>query len=259
MVVSKGNLYGNTARFYDLEERKDCGELSFYLERASKLSGDILEIACGTGRITLPLAQAGFSVWGIDLSEYTLHLLKEKLHDMSSEVQKKVHLQQANMTNFTMNKSYDLILIPGISYQALLRKEDQIECLKMVYNHLKADGEFIFNVFRPFKQLDQTWVQAEAVQWEKVDPQTGSTIQKSHIAKAIDVENQIIYPEYIFRVTHGNGTKEELREQLSLKYYYYEQITDMIQAAGFTIAEQYGDYEGGSIEEGAEMIFVCKK
>ena len=60
MAVTKGNLYGNTARFYDLEERKDCGELSFYLERASKLSGDILEIACGTGRITLPLAQAVF-------------------------------------------------------------------------------------------------------------------------------------------------------------------------------------------------------
>ncbi|MEI4800293.1 class I SAM-dependent methyltransferase [Bacillus sp. NPDC077411] len=259
MAVTKGNLYGNTARFYDLEERKDCGELSFYLERASKLSGDILEIACGTGRITLPLAQAGFSVWGIDLSEYMLHLLKEKLHTLSNEIQKNVHLQQASMTNFVMNKSYNLILIPGISYQALLKKEDQIECLKTVYHHLKADGEFIFNVFRPFKQLDETWIQPEKIQWEKIDPQTGSTIQKSHIAKAIDVEHQIIYPEYIFRITHENGTKEELREQLSLKYYYYEQITDMIQAAGFTIAEQYGNYDGSSIEDGAEMIFVCKK
>ena len=259
MATSQGNLYGNTARFYDLEERQDHREVLFYLERASKLSGDILEIACGTGRITLPLAQAGFSVWGIDLYEYKMQLLKKKLHAMSSEIQMKIHLQQANMTNFTMNKRYDFILIPGISYQALLKKEDQIECLKTVYNHLKADGEFILNVFRPFKQLDQTWVQPEAVQWEKVDPQTGSAIQKSHIAKAIDVENQIIYPEYIFRVTHEDGTKEELREQLSLQYYYYEQITDMIQAAGFTIAEQYGNYEGGSIEDGAEMIFVCKK
>lgn len=54
--------------------------------------------------------------------------------------------------------------------------------------------------------------------------------------------------------------QEELREQLSLKYYYYyEQITDMIQAAGFTIAEQYGNYDGCAIEEGPEMIFVCRK
>ncbi|WP_242218716.1 bifunctional 2-polyprenyl-6-hydroxyphenol methylase/3-demethylubiquinol 3-O-methyltransferase UbiG [Bacillus cereus group sp. BfR-BA-01380] len=259
MAPTTGNLYENTARFYDFEERRDHREVSFYLERASKLSGDILEIACGTGRITLPLAQAGFSVWGIDLSEYMLHLLKEKLHAMSSEIQKKVHLQQANMTNFTMNRSYDFILIPGISYQALLHKEDQIECLKMVYKHLKADGEFIFNVFRPFKKLDETWIQPEMLQWEKIDLQTGSTIQKFHIARAIDVENQIIYPEYIFRITHENGTKEELKEQLSLKYYYYEQITDMIQAAGFTIAEQYGNYDGCSIEEGSEMIFVCRK
>ncbi|MGG0238446.1 class I SAM-dependent DNA methyltransferase [Bacillus rhizoplanae] len=259
MVGTKGNLYGNTARFYDLEERQDRGELSFYLERASNSSGDILEIACGTGRITLPLVQAGFHVWGIDLSENMLNLLKEKLHTTSSEFQNKIHLQQANMTNFNMNKNYDLILIPGIAYQALLNKEDQIECLKTVYKHLKANGEFIFNVFRPFKKLDETWIQPETLQWEKIDPQTGSTIQKSHIAKAIDVENQIIYPEYIFRITHVDGTKEELREQLSLKYYYYEQITDAIQSAGFTITEQYGNYDGCSIEEGSEMIFICKK
>lgn len=69
MAASKGNLYENTAGFYDLEERQDHREVSFYLKRASKLSGDILEIACGTGRITLSLVQAGFSVWGIDLSE----------------------------------------------------------------------------------------------------------------------------------------------------------------------------------------------
>ena len=51
MAIPKGNLYENTARFYDLEERQDHREISFYIERASKLSGDILEIACGTGRI----------------------------------------------------------------------------------------------------------------------------------------------------------------------------------------------------------------
>ena len=81
------NLFRVTASLYDLDQRnitKD--DIPFYLEYASKLHGSILELACGTGRVTIPLANEGYNIWGIDLSKEMLDQLKVKMENLSNYI-----------------------------------------------------------------------------------------------------------------------------------------------------------------------------
>ena len=74
-----------------------------------------------------------------------------------------------------------------------------------------------------------------------------------------DVENQIIYPELIYYVTDQDGIEEKIVEPLSLKYYYEEQMRNLLQSNGFKIIEEIGYYDRRPISEGPELIFICKK
>jgi len=74
-----------------------------------------------------------------------------------------------------------------------------------------------------------------------------------------DVENQIIYPELIYYVTDQDGIKEKIVEPLALKYYYEEQVRNLLQSNGFKIVEEMGHYDRRPISEGPELIFICKK
>lgn len=98
------NNYRDTSHLYELDDRdivKD--DIPFYLEHAQLANGEILEIACGTGRVTIPLAQAGCRVTGIDLSSYMLNRLHNKLEREPAAVSERVNLLEADMTNFELH------------------------------------------------------------------------------------------------------------------------------------------------------------
>jgi hypothetical protein len=146
------------------------------------------------------------------------------------------------MTNFELGHEFSLIIIPFRSFQSLISEEQQKACLHTVHRHLSKDGHFIINVFKPYAQLDKSWIQPEALDWETVNPVTGNKVRRTHIRREIDLENQIIYPELIYYVTD-----------------YEEQIRKLIQSNGFKIVEEMGYYDRRPISEGPELIFICEK
>jgi len=256
----KVNLFRVTASLYDLDQRnitKD--DISFYLEYALKLHGSILELACGTGRVTIPLANEGYNIWGIDLSKEMLDQLKVKMENFQEEVKQRIHITHADMTNFELGRTFSLIIIPFRSFQSLTSEEQQKACLHTVHRHLSEDGYFIIDVFKPYAQLDKSWIQPEVLDWETVNPITNNKVRRTHIRREIDVENQIIYPELIYYITNQDGIKEKIVEPLALKYYYEEQMRNLLQSNGFKIVEEMGYYDRRPISEGPELIFICKK
>src|SRR5438270_2071389 len=83
------------ARLYDAFPFAD--DIPFYQEQAAAQGGKILEPACGSGRVLVPLARAGNRVTGIDVSPHMLALTREKLGRESPEVEGRVRLVQADM------------------------------------------------------------------------------------------------------------------------------------------------------------------
>jgi SAM-dependent methyltransferase len=251
------NLYFKTAKYYDYDNRDNLrADIPFYLEYAK---GEVLELGCGTGRASIPLAETGYKVTGIDLSDSMLEVFKKKLENVSEEVKSKIKCVKGDMSNFSFDVKFDLIIAPFRAFQALTQEIDIINTLKCVRDHLSEEGLFIINVFRPFKIMDESWCYPETVQWETIDEDTGVKIIKKHWGSKIDVERQVIYGNYAYEISRGANNFERIEEKLALKYYYYQQLKDILETNCFEVIEEYGWYDKSDIENGRELIFVCKK
>ncbi|MEG0772822.1 class I SAM-dependent methyltransferase [Clostridium sp.] len=254
------NTYENTAWLYDYDNRDNLtADIEFYKEYAVKTGGTVLELGCGTGRVALKLADIGIEVTGLDLSETMLESFREKLRSTDKEVTDKITLVQGSMAEFKLDKSFGLIIAPFRAFQALTEDDDIKSSIKCIREHLTEDGLFIINVFRPYKVLDESWCYEEIIQWERTDENTGAKIVKKHWGDKIDTEKQIIYPHYGFEITDANGDFQRIEDHLKLKYYYANQLKDYLTKGGLTIVEKFGWYDKSDVENGRELIYVCKK
>ncbi len=254
------NLYRNTASLYDIDSRDNLhDDIPFYIEYAQKLGGEVLELGCGTGRVSLALARKGINVTGLDLSSQMLDVFKQKLtkeHGLSGSI-KLVH---GDMADFKFNRKFSLVIAPFRAFQALTDDNDVLNSLACINKHLSDDGLFIVNVFKPFSVLDGSWCYEECTQWERLDEETGNYVIKKHWGDKIDIDKQIIYPHFAYYVTDKNGKTTRETEDLSLKYYYEKQLEDILTKAGFEITERFGWYDKKPIAEAnRELIFVCRR
>jgi SAM-dependent methyltransferase len=257
----KGILYLEDAHLYDLDNRDFLhDDIPFYLDYASKIQGNILELACGTGRVTIPLAEAGHEIWGLELSGKMLEQLKIKLKDLPPQTSRKIQLIQANMSQFRIDRKFHLILIPNRAFQLLFTENDQETCLSNVREHLAEDGFFIVDFADHTTVAEEEWgTEEEIFQWENIDPKTGYKVYRTYRKKEIDRKNQVITPELIYRVTKQDGSVEKIAVPSPWKYYFLEQARDRLISMGFKIVEEMGYYDRRSIGQGSEFIFVCQK
>ena len=255
------NLYLKDAPFYDLDTRPVTKiDIPFYLEQAAKIKGNILELACGTGRITIPLAKAGYEIWGIELSEPMIRQFKNKIKDLPQDIAQRIHLLHGDMSSFSLDRKFPLILLPSRSFQLLLDRELEDKCLKNCYAHLAENGYFIIDVANYIKDIEKGWVREEEFfDWENIDPVTGYKIRRTHIRQEIDKEKQIIYPLKIYHITRDDGSVEKVRKRSPWKYFYEHQIKELLTAHGFKIIAEMGTYDGKPMAEGSEFIFICQK
>lgn len=254
------NCYLATADLYDFNTTTVMTEdVPFFLELAAQAAGPILELACGTGRVTLPLARAGHEITGLDLSPSMLSTFREKLELEEAAVRERITLVQGNMANFRLDRRFELIIIPFRAFQSLVEEEDIKSCLACVQAHLAEGGVFAVDVFRPYKTLGEDWCYPELLQWERDDPATGRRIVKKTFNERIDVEKQIIYPGYAYEVTGPDGSFRRVEERLQLKYYYHGQLRELMETAGFRIQAEYGWFDKSPVEGERELIFLCGK
>lgn len=254
------NLFRAAARYYDAGIDQFSGQdVPFYLKLAADAKGDILELACGTGRVAIPLAEAGHQVWGLDLSNEMLEVFHKRLEGLDPEVRSRIHIRHGNMSRFDLGRRFGLIIIAFRSFQALTTRAEQTECLKCVHHHLSSGGRFVLEVFLPYAHLDASWKQPEKMNLETVNPETGRKIRRGDIRREIDVDNQIIYPDLVYYIEREDGGEDRIIEPLALKYWYPGQLPELLEQQGFRVVEDYGNYDGTPLGQGPEQIFVCER
>ncbi len=254
------NIYRNSAWLYDIDTRDNLSaDIPFYIDYARAGNGEVLELGCGTGRVALALAKEGFNVTGLDLSTQMLDIFRQKLA-ASPDLERNIKLFHGSMADFHLEQKYALIIAPFRAFQAVTADEDINGALACIYEHLTDDGIFIVNVFNPHPVMDESWCYDETVQWERLDEKTGNHVVKKHWGDRIDTVNQIIYPHYAYEVTYPDGKTERITDDLSLKYYYPEQLRATVEKRGFIIKESFAWYDKAPLESiHREIIYVCGK
>lgn len=144
--------YNYLAEYYDmLMEDVDyklwCEFIEKIFEAYSIAPNTILDTACGTGNITIPMAAKGYCLWGADISEEMLAIAENKARSKKQNIK---FLMQ-NMTELTLNKSFDAVLCmcDGVNY--IIEEKALEQYFKAVYNLLESNGVFIFDISSSYK------------------------------------------------------------------------------------------------------------
>ena len=144
------DLYERTmARYYDKITEIDKYDIEIFYKYAAILGDQVLELACGSGRVAIPLAEKGFQVIGIDFSSDMLAILDKKLLAAPSRVKKRITTYKCDMTNFSIDRTFRLVILPGTSISLLVRDEQIRSMFKCVYAHMESGGRFVFDYWEP--------------------------------------------------------------------------------------------------------------
>src|SRR5438876_428277 len=109
-------------RYYDVFSVGIPGDVAFYVEEASRFneaghaSGRVLELACGTGRILIPIAEAGVPITGLDLSPAMLDLARKKIAALPDATRQRINLIEGDMAAFHFDAPFNTIMIPFNSF-----------------------------------------------------------------------------------------------------------------------------------------------
>jgi len=223
----------------------------FYIDQCKKTSGDILELACGTGRLIVPILEAGCSIEGLDLSGPMLNILEQKLKTKRLTTQ----LYQKNMADFKIDKKYQLIFIAVSSFFILNGQEEQINCLKCCRDHLVDGGRLIIDCLIDSYERNMQR-SGELKYFNKLEDNDKIVlIYVSSKMNTIQQRENIIFHYQIYS-SDGILEKTVIRH-LPWRWIHPDEFKLMAQIAGFSSLKLFGGYHLGPLEESChEMVAI---
>ncbi len=253
---------GLDAELYDADYADyKTGDVEFYVEEAVKRGKPMLELACGTGRITIPTATAGIEVTGLDISPDMLAVARRKVAKLDPEVAGRITLLQGDMRDFQLDRKFDLVTIPFRAFICLMTVEDQKATLVNVRNHLNPNGKLILNFFDPDLRevLDHSdrLRNVQKLMNQFTHPVTGNPV-KEWSSWDFNISEQTLeelrnFVEYAPDGSIINSTFVSLR----LRYIFRFEMQHLFELCGFRVETLYGDFKRGPFRAGGEQIWVA--
>ena len=250
-------IYDSIARFYDLEYQDFEDDLPLYLEWAARAGSPILDIGCGTGRVTLALAQAGFQVTGVDESAEMLARARERIASLRSAMSR-VRLLPVSIQKLHEEQQYHLAILTINTFGHFLTKPQQLEVLNRLRQLLVPGGFLIIDMTSPdLNSLTQD-ISPLFLHWEKHDPTSGHIVQK-WLTYRVDHTLQMQYYTIIYDSIHADGTLYRTSAAMPLRYTFRYEAELLLEHTGFVVEKLYGSYHLDSYDATDErMIFVAK-
>jgi len=267
--MSKALYDGFIADYYDESPlvRGRTQDVQFYVDAAREHGGPVLELGCGTGRVTLALAAAGIQVTGLDNSERMLERCRQKLAGLPREVQQRVRLVQGNMAGFELGEKFASVIIPFRPFQHLLQVDEQLACLDCVHQHLWAEGRragekhgrLILDVFQTdAERMHHAAYQKEGLVTEYTMPD-GRHVRITERVAAFHRAVQQNDIEMIFYVDHPDDKDERLVFAWPLRYFFRYEVEHLLARCGLRVSALYGDFDRSALDDlSPEMIFVAE-
>ena len=237
-------------RHYDLAYSDYTEDIDFWVEQAKHYGGPVLEIACGTGRITMPLVKEGLEVTGIDLAESML----EQAERNSQEQGLDIEWVKADMRDFSLGKSFPLIICPGQSISRLLTIEDIEKCLAAVREHLAPGGRFIMELYNPSLEI-LSREEGERTPFLEYDHPDGEGKVRVDFSSLYEKATQLQHLTLHYSMP---GVEKQPTERVRIRMYFPQELEALLKYNGFEVVEKYGDFDGKPFESGDNyQVVVC--
>ena len=214
----------------------------------------ILEVGCGTGRLLLPLGQAGHKLTGLDLSEVALGAAQAKIE--AAGLTDQITLQQGDMRSMDLaEKAFGLAFIPLNTFMHCHTLEDQLAALQAIHHHLQPAGQLIIDLFQPNPALLAEADGRLYFEQTLIDDLTDHTIQW-YWRHEVDLGQQMRHLIYILDEIDQDGLVRRVQIPFSLRFIYRFEIELLLRAAGFSLKTLYGDYDLTPFDSHSPRIIV---
>jgi len=251
------NVHDNLEEFsdppnYEIEEgERSASRIAFYCNLAKTVGGPALEIACGSGLVTIPLAAQGLEVTGIDLA----HSMLEHARKKAEEQNLNIRWVEADARSFELGMQYRFILLTGNAFQAFLRREDQEALLASVKRHLAPNGIFAFETrnpsghdltHQPEEEFDQSYSSVKGYQ------------VSVSFTQVYDPLPQIMYWTSYRRWNDGKRNHKQ-ETHIACRFTYPQELEALLHYNGFEVVQRYGNWNKEALSATSpSIISICK-
>ncbi len=246
--TSSEDLYAD-GRHYDRQHAGFDEDIPFYLKMARD-AGSVLELACGTCRLGIPIAKAGIDYMGIDISEGMLRWAHRKADDAGI----RLRLVRADIRSFYLRKRFPLIILAFNTICHLYTRSDLENCLACVREHLSHGGRFVIDVFNPALPILTRDPSEHYPAGEYDDPDGSGRIVVTE-TNVYDRASQINWITWYYH-TEKADTKSEVH--FGMRIYYPQELDALLGYNGFRIEAKYGAFDGSPFrsESGKQIVVV---
>ena len=224
-------------------------EIAYLTALAKEQNGAVLDVCCGSGVVTVPLAEAGFDVVGVDVAKGMLARAQEKAQHLPNA---SFHL--ANALDFKLDKCFDLALMTGNAFQAFLTEEDVSRLLQNIKGHLNTNGILVFDT-RLLEGYDLNENDAFEL-WSEYTDACGDAVRFFGRKTRFDSQNNLLY----FNMKRRYPDGREVDSGIEIKFLPLETLVPLVEKAGFEILGRYADWQSSPFNPtSSNAVFKLKK
>ncbi len=254
---------------YDLEHEGDDEDVEFYVRLVRQLRPRrVLELASGSGRVTIPLAgiaaEVGCRIVGLEIAETMLDVAREKASELNAEASRRLEFVQADLRTWTSEERFDLIITPCSSLSHLLSIDDQLAAWRTAHNNLMPGGRFVADLTMP-----NLTVYAESMQTpprttveidiDTFDPETGTRLLRYKTTRYIPHEQRAEIRFLYDKFPDGKRVDRYVSDFES-HVYYPREVELLFRSTGFEIEAKYGNYNMKALRRTSrQMIVIGRK
>ena len=237
------------ADLYDLVAPADAAMERFYVEAAGGPGRRVLELACGSGRFTAPLAASGALVIGGDLSETMLSRARAAVAERGVSAD----FVQLDMRDFVLGRHFDAIIIAANSLMHLHTNADFARAFSAIRQHLAPGGRLLFDVFVPSARLLSLPADQRQLLGTFAHPELGDVTIEETIA--YDPITQVSRADWYWSTA---DRKDFRHTPLELRQTFPQELPLLLASGGLRLMERYGDFDRSALTaQSWRQVCIC--
>jgi SAM-dependent methyltransferase len=232
-------------------------DVPFYTALAADAGGPVLELGCGTGRVLAPCAAAAGGGVGVDSSPAMLERARRRL--AAAGLADRVELHLGDMRTVRLGRRFPLVTIPFRSMFHLPGDDEWLAALATVRAHLGPGGRFAGDVFVPDPEVLTSRNDHHGFAGEVRHPDTGQRVALwEH--NSFDPVAQVAHKRRVTEILDDDGLVLERRHRLlDVHFRYPNEVLRLLAAAGLTVEQVLGGFDGRPLDSGAEdLIWIAR-
>ncbi|MGF1635076.1 MAG: class I SAM-dependent methyltransferase [Phycisphaerae bacterium] len=229
-------------------------DVPFLLRKMPRKPVRVLEVACGTGRAAIPLAQAGHAVVGFDYDPDLLAVARRK-RDAVGLSDAELTLVHADALKLNLGRRFDWAVLLFNTFLNFTTLAEQDRLLTRTANHLEPGGKLWIDVFNPNLAM---LAEEESVDLEPtafyVPELDRSVLRVTHVKRNSSRQTQQVIFSYAWHDAEGDMHVED--NEFELTWMFPRELQLVLERHGFVVEAVYGDYKGRPVTDESERIIV---